>query len=59
MDRPRDFHTKWNRSDRGKQSLNDTNELIYETETDHGLWKQNYGYPGGNAGWRDKSGVWV
>ena len=45
MDRPRDYHPKWSKSDRERQisymiSLicgilrNDTNELIYKTETD-------------------------
>ena len=44
MDAARDYHTKWGKSDRERQipydityiwNLNyDTNELIYETETD-------------------------
>ena len=44
MDGPRDDHTKWNKSERGRQipyditymwNLKyDTNELIYETEID-------------------------
>ena len=44
MDRPRDFHTKWSKSEREKQipydiiymwNLKyDTKEPIYETETD-------------------------
>ena len=44
MDGPRDYHTKWSKSDRERQISynityvwnlnNDTNELIYETETD-------------------------
>ena len=44
MDEPRDYHTKWNKSDRKRQISydiiymwnlkNDTNELIYKTETD-------------------------
>ena len=45
MDGPRDDHTKWSKSDRGRQVShditymhnlikNDTNELIYTTETD-------------------------
>ena len=42
MDRPRDYHTKWNKSDKEKQlsydityiwNLNNTNKLIYKTET--------------------------
>ena len=43
MDRPRDYHTKWSKSDRERQIYDitymwnltyDTNELIYKTETD-------------------------
>ena len=44
MDRPRDYHTKWSKSDREIQISHDitymsnlkydTNELIYKTETD-------------------------
>ena len=44
MDRPRDYHAKWSKSDRERQipyvvtymwNLKyDTNELIYKTETD-------------------------
>ena len=44
MDGPRDYHTKWSKSDREKQISNDvtymwnlkkeTNELIYKTEID-------------------------
>ena len=44
MDAPRDYHTKWSKSDRERQILydvtymwnlnNHTNELIYKTETD-------------------------
>ena len=44
MDRPREYHSKWSKSDRGAQILYsitymwnlkyDTNELIYKTETD-------------------------
>ena len=44
MDGPRDYHTKWSKSDRERQIWhhsyvvsnlkNDTNELIYKTETD-------------------------
>ena len=44
MDGPRDYHTKWNKSDRERQIeydntymwnlKNNTNELIYKTETD-------------------------
>ena len=45
MDGTRDYHTKWSKSDRERQipyditymgnlKRNDTNELIYKTETD-------------------------
>ena len=44
MDGPRDYHTKWSKSERERQISyditsiwnlkHDTNELIYETETD-------------------------
>ena len=44
MDGPRDYHTKWSKSERETQIpyattymwnlKNDTNELIYKTETD-------------------------
>ena len=45
MDGPTDYHTKWSKPDREKQisydipylwnrKKNDTNELIYKTETD-------------------------
>ena len=43
MDGPRNCHTKWNKSDRERQyymvslvcvTQNNTNELIYERETD-------------------------
>ena len=36
---------------------NDTNELIYKTETDSLTQRTNYGYKRGKAG-RDKLGVW-
>ena len=35
---------------------NDTNELIYETETDFQISKTKL--PKGKCGWRVKSGVW-
>ena len=44
MDEPRDYHTKWSKSDKDKyhmishmqnlKKIYDTNELIYKTETD-------------------------
>ena len=53
MDWPRDYHTEWSKSDRERQTSydtthtwnliikNDTNELIYKTETDlYRCWNQ-------------------
>ena len=41
MDKPRDYHTKWNKPDKGKYHItyienlkNNTNEIIYKTEID-------------------------
>ena len=41
MDEPRDYHTKWSKSEKDKDDIthlwnlkNNTNELIYKTETD-------------------------
>ena len=41
MDGPRDYHTKWSKSEKDKYHItymcnlkNDTNELIYKVETD-------------------------
>ena len=68
IDGPRDYHTKWNKSD-GERQISyaitymwnlkyDTNELIYETET-HRHRKQIYGYQRGKGGGgRDKLGGW-
>ena len=53
MDGPRDYQTKWSKSDRERQILyditymwnlilkNDANELIYKTETDSQISKTN------------------
>ena len=59
MDGPRDYHTKWSKSDREKQIThditymqnlkNDTNELIYKTETDSQTWKTNLQLPKGKG----------
>ena len=50
MDGPRDFHTKWRKSDKDRQILydiaymwnlkNDTNELIHRTDIDSRHKKQ-------------------
>ena len=60
MDGPRDYHTKWSKSDRERQVYDitymwnlksDTNKLIYKTETDsQRLRKQTYGYQRGSVG---------
>ena len=61
MDGPRDYHTK---SEKDKYYndithmqnlifLNDTNELIYKTETDSQISKP-YGYQRGNMAGRDR-----
>ena len=59
MDGPRDYLTKWNKSDRERQisytSLtcgilkNDTNELIYKTGTDSQTLKTNLWLPKGKG----------
>ena len=60
MDWFRDYHTKWIKANRERQipydiaymwNLKyDTNELIYETETDHRHINQTYIYQRGKAG---------
>ena len=66
MDEPRDYHTKWRKSERERQipyditwmwNLKyDTNELVYETETDSqtertGLWLPKGRGSGGGMDW--------
>ena len=68
MDATRDYHTKWNKSERERQipydityiwNLKyDINELIYETETDSQTSKTNLRYQRGNVGGSDKLGDW-
>ena len=61
MDGPRDYHTKWSKSDGERQISyvitsmwnlvkNDTNELIYKTETDSQISKSNLWTPKGKHG---------
>ena len=66
-DGPRDYHTKWSKSDKDKYDItymwnlkkNGTNELIYKTETDPQTLKTNLRLPKGKGGGgRDKLGVW-
>ena len=68
MGGPRDYHTKWSKSDRERQTSydttyvwnlkNDTNfcKLIYKTETDS--QKTNLWLPKGKGRGRDKLGGW-
>ena len=68
MDGPRDYHTTWSQSDRETQipcditymwNLKyDTNDLIYETETDSLVTKQTDGYQRGKVRGKDKFRVW-
>ena len=68
MDRPKDYHTKWSKSERERQipygvtymwNLKyDTNQLIYKTETDSDIENKRM-VTKGKGGWeRDKWGVW-
>ena len=67
MDRPRDYHTKWSKSHRERQMSyditymwilkNDTNELIYKTETVSQTSKTNLWLPKWKCGGKDK--LWV
>ena len=60
MDRPRDYHVKWSKSDRERQIYtipltcgilkNDTNQLIYKTETGERTLKTNLWLPRGKEG---------
>ena len=60
MDGPRDYHTKWSKSEKERQipydiaymwNLKyDTNELIYETEEDSQTERADCGCQGGEGG---------
>ena len=56
----RDYHTKWNKSDRERQIsfIYDVNTLIYETEIDSWTWETNLWLPKGKKGRGYKLGVW-
>ena len=66
MDGPRDYHTKWSKSDRERQILYDitymwnlkydTMNLFTKQKQTHSLWKQTDGYQRGKVG-RDKLGA--
>ena len=67
MDRPRDYHTKWNKSERQAQDKYgityiwnlkyDTNELIYKTEIDLTEIENKHSYERERGG-RDELRVW-
>ena len=51
IDGPRDYHIKWNKSEKDKYHIiymwnlkSDTTELLYKTEKTHRFRKQTYGY---------------
>ena len=66
MDGPRDYHSKWSKSDRERQISYDINlymesrykSTYLQNKQTHGLWKQTYSYWRGNVVGRDKLGVW-
>ena len=62
MDGPRDYHTKWSKSDRKKTPYAitymwnlkyDTSQHIYKTEQTHRHIEQTCGYQGGGVGGKD------
>ena len=67
MDRPRDYDTKWNKSEKDKYMIslicgilkNDTNELIYKTEIDWQTGKNSrlLKGKGGEGGINSKFGI--
>ena len=67
MGGPRDYHTKWNKSERERQipyditymwnlkyDTNNANELIYKTETDSQTKKTNLRLPKETMGWGER-----
>ena len=68
VDGPRDYHTKWSKSERERQILHDitymwnlkydTKELIYERETDSDIENKLMVTKGERVWGRDKLGVW-
>ena len=67
----RDYHIKWSKPDRERQILHGIiymwnlkkekkiqMNLCTKQKQTHRLWKQTYGYQGGNMKGRDKLGVW-
>ena len=58
---PRDYHTQTEKRKLSYDIIylkNDTNELIYKTETDSQTEKIILWFPKGKGGGRDKLGVW-
>ena len=68
MDKPRNYHSKWSKSERERQipyditymwNLKyDVNELIHETETDSQTYRTDFWLPRGKWGGRNGMGVW-
>ena len=67
MNGPRDDHTKWSKSERERntiwyhwyeESKYDTDELIYEKETDSQTQRADFWLPRGRRGGRNGLGVW-
>ena len=67
IDATRDYHTKWSKSERERQTLHDitymwnlkygTNELIYKTETDSQIQRKDLCLPRGREGWTGSLGL--
>ena len=70
VDGPRDYHTRWSKSDRERQIYDITHmwhqiffkkilmTLFTKQKQTYRYQKQTYGYQRGNMAGRDKSGVW-
>ena len=68
MDGPRDYHTKWSKSDRERKISYDITyvesekiiqmNLFTKQKQTHRLRKQTYGYQRGKLGGRNKLAVW-
>ena len=63
---PRDYHTKWSKSDKDKYDITYMQNLIFKMKQmnlftkqkqTHRSWNQTYGYQRGNMGGNDKLGV--
>ena len=64
MDGPRDYHTKWSKTEKDKYHLYVESKkkiqmnLFTKQKQTLRPQKQTYGYQRGNVGGRDKLGVW-